>query len=171
MSGYTKTISVRAMTGETHYIHVRDDDTTQTITYSGIRQYPLVNDGTYQDGLYCINAQSDLETDADHRILAFNHLEAYNSFNWFLLSGDDFYARNWRGDLSNPLSYVWSTQGSYSVSQEWDYDGNSSNVITTATAENSRSWIAIRFTNTQKTLKSVKVLTALSSSADLYIMP
>ena len=73
--------------------------------------------------------------------------------------------------MSNTLSYVWSTQGSYSVSQEWDYDGNSSNVITTATYENARSWIALRFTNTNKTLKSVKVLTALSSSADLYIMP
>ena len=89
---------------------MRDDDTTQTITYSGIRQYPLVNDGsTYYDNVYCINAQSDLTTDDDHRLLEFNHLEAYTTFNWFLLSGNDFRVRNWRGDLTSKLEYTWTT--------------------------------------------------------------
>ena len=79
---------------------MRDDDPLQTITYSGIRQYPLVwDDSTYYDNVYCINAQSDLTTDDDHRLLEFNHLEAYTTFNWFLLDYTDFYVRNYRGGI------------------------------------------------------------------------
>ena len=81
------------------------------ITHSGIRSYPLVNDGvSYFDTLYCINAQSHLTDDPDHRVIAFNHIEAHTSFNWLTLSGNDFFVNNWTGDTSAAtLEYTWTT--------------------------------------------------------------
>ena len=41
-TNYSKTI----ITDTGYYIHVRDDE-LQTVSFSGLRQFPLVNDGTY----------------------------------------------------------------------------------------------------------------------------
>ena len=74
----------------------------------------MVSEGSYQDTLYCFNAQSDLTTDADHRLLEFNHLEAHDSFNWYLVHGADFKVKRWLG--GEGLDYPWTTPATYHVS-------------------------------------------------------
>ena len=58
-----------------------------------------------------------------------------------------------------------------SVSSEWDLDGGISNVINTSSDSNYESWISLAFNNNAVTLRSVKLVSSMSSNADLYIIP
>ena len=74
-------------------------------------------------------------------------MEAFTSFNWFLLSGEDFKVENWFG--GGTLDYAWTEQddGNY-VSKEWDLDeDSSSSVINTSSSFLSYSWLSLAFNN------------------------